>query len=402
MQTMEIMRAYKFRAYPTEKQRDLLERHFGCTRFVYNHFLAVRRDEYLGNKKRLNYYDTASRLKELKQTEDHAWLKEVNAQSLQSSLRNLEVSYSKFFRKEAAFPRFHSKDGRQSFTVPQSVFVMENAVRIPKFTEGIKCRIHREVRGEVCYATVSREPSGKYFISVTCRIKDAEPKDKACGAVGIDVGIKELAVCSNGKRYANEKVYEGERDRLRHLQRILSRKQKGSNRRKRARIEVARLHERIRNRRIDHLHKVSSEIIRENQTICVEDLNVKGMMSNHHLAGSVASSSFGELVRQLQYKAEWNGRNFVKIGRFFPSSKTCHECGFIKQDLKLSDRKWVCPKCGKEIDRDFNAALNILQQGMNDLNSGYGTQSEDKQKRVESLRSSKAVKREATKSLVSE
>ena len=358
-------------------------KHFGHCRFVYNRFLNERKEKYLNEKTSLNYYDNAKALTELKKDEEFVWLKEVNSQSLQASIRNLDIAYKNFFNKQNKFPRFKSKYDRQSFKVPQNVIVDDGKLIIPKFKEGIKLNPHRKMEGEPLFATISKSTTDKYYVSITCEVEH-KPFEKANKSVGIDTGIKELAILSDGSTYENIKSLKTKLKKLKYEQRQLSKKVKGSQSRNKQKRKLALVHEQITNIRKDYLHKVSTTIIRENQTICVEDLAVKNIMKNHCLAQAMSDVSLGAFYTMLEYKANWNDRQFVKIDRFFPSSKTCSSCGWIKQDLTLSIREWACDSCGEVHDRDVNAAKNILKQGINIL-SGLGTNSDTKQKQGEAL-----------------
>jgi len=388
-----IHKSYKFRIYPTKEQESLLSKHFGHCRFIFNRFLNERKEKYLNEKTLLNYYDNARTLTDLKKEKDFDWLKEVNSQSLQASIRNLDIAYKNFFNKQNKFPRFKSKYDRQSFKVPQNVLVEDNKLVIPKFKEGIKLNLHRQLEGNTLFATISKSTTGKYYVSITCEVgyKSFEKTNKS---VGIDTGIKELAILSDGSSYENIKSLKTKLKKLKYEQRQLSKKTKGSNSRNKQKIKLALVHEQITNIRKDYLHKVSTTIIRENQTICVEDLAVKNMMKNHKLAQAFSDVSLGAFHIMLEYKANWNDRQFVKIDRFFPSSKTCSSCGWIKQDLTLSIREWTCESCGEAHERDINAAKNILKQGINIL-SGCGIQSDTKQKQGEALPLGESVTLEA-------
>jgi len=378
---MIVTKAFKYRIYPTEEQAILLAKHFGAKRFVFNHFLDERKTLYLESKKTLNYYDNAKSLTDLKKEEQYAWMKEINSQTLQAALRDLDVAYNKFFHKQAKFPRFKSRKNKQSFRAPQFVKYEQGKLFLPKFKEPIKVKEDRPLTGKILFATISRKPSGKYFVAITVETEHT-PYAKTDKQVGVDLGVKDLAICSDGTVYPNIKTTRKYEKQLAYEQRQLAKKAKGSNNRWKQRVRVAKIHEMIYNIRHNHLHQISSSIVRENQTICMESLAVANMMKNHKLAKAIADVSWSEFVRQLQYKSEWNGRTFVQIDRFFPSSKTCNNCKFINSDLTLSDRTWVCPKCSEELDRDVNAALNILEQGLV-IYSGCGSQSESKQKREE-------------------
>ncbi len=376
-----IHKSYKFRIYPTKEQEILLSKHFGHCRFIFNRMLSDRKEKYLNDKTSLNYYDNAKTLTELKKEDEYVWLKEVNSQSLQASIRNLDIAYKSFFNKQNKFPRFKSKYDKQSFKIPQNVIVENNKLVIPKFKEGIKIRLHRELEGNPLFATISKNLTGKYYVAITCEVEYSQFK-KTSKSVGIDTGIKELAILSDGSSYENIKSLKNKLKKLKHEQRQLSKKQKGSGCRIKQKQKLAKVHEQITNIRKDYLHKVSTEIVKNHDIISVEDLAVKNIMKNHCLAQAMADVSLGTFYIMLEYKSNWNGRSFVKIDRFFPSSKTCSKCGWIKQDLELKHREWICESCETHQDRDINAAKNILKQGLNIL-SGYGTQSDTKQKQVE-------------------
>jgi putative transposase len=362
-----IQKAFKFRLYPTEEQKRQLASHFGQARFVFNYFLRQRIDYYLSHKdeekKGLNYYDTARMLTELKKSEDFEWLNESNSQVLQQSLRNLDKAYTNFFAG-GAFPNFKKKRSRQSITIPQNFTIDEQSgtITVPKM-KPIKTVFHRAMQGVLRNLTISCEPSGKYFVSVLCAVTLDIPIKTTGGEIGIDLGLKTFVVASDGQTIDKPAHLRESERKLKKLQRSLSRKQKGGANRAKARIKVAKLHEKIRNQRTDFLHKASRKLIDENQVIYAESLNVKGMVKNHCLAKSVSDAGWGEFVRQLQYKAQWYGVRFEQIDRFFPSSKRCNACGWINESLALKDREWTCHGCGSVIERDLNAAQNILQFG---------------------------------------
>lgn len=367
---------YKFRLYPTKEQETKLAKHFGCVRFVYNHFLDRRVKFYLEakeqdlEKKSLNYNDDARELTAIKK--EITWLKEVNSQSLQHALKNLESGFNRFYKKLAKFPRFKNKRAKQSFRVPQHVRVEDNKLYIVKFREGIKVKLHRPIEGSIYNATISRNKAGQYFvcIGVQRHIEKHEPSENQ---VGVDLGVKALATCSDGKMFPNIKPYRTLEKKRRMLAKTLSRRVKGSRGREKARRKLARLDLKIANIRNDYLHKVSQKLVSENQTIVMEDLNVKGMMSNRKLSKSIWDCSLYELVRQIKYKSKWYGREFLQVSRWFPSSKTCGSCGYVNDGLTLADRIWVCPRCEVKHDRDVNAAKNILRQGLNQENRTVGT-----------------------------
>jgi putative transposase len=363
-------RAYKFRLLPTVKQSELLSKHFGCVRFVYNYFLKERQQHYLNNKKALFHSACVSNLVTMKK-DGYEWLKEVNSQALQSSLEYLETAYQRFFKKTSKFPKFKSKKhNHESFTCPQHVSLKKsNKVQIPKFKEGIKFIKHREIKGIIKSATVSRTPTGKYYISILTEQEPTKHLPKTCKNIGIDLGIKDFAITSEGQRYINPKFLYKFQRQLKTAQQHLSRKVKGSKSREQARKKVARIHEKITNSRNDMQHKVSMSLIRKYDMIALEDLNVKGMVKNHCLAKAISDAAWSGFVTKLTYKAQWYGKQVIKIDRFFPSSKTCSDCGHIKESLDLSERSWTCV-CGSRHDRDVNASKNILKRALVIQSSG--------------------------------
>ncbi len=363
-----MKRAYKYRLNPTPEQIVFFNKSFGCCRFVYNYMLGKRIEAYQRDKTKIGWVELAKMLTELKKEDGKEWLSEVSNECLQQSIRNMDSAFVKFFREKAGFPNFKAKHySRQSYKAINSVSVDldNNKVRLPKIG-WVKFFPNRKFDGKVCSATVSKTPTGKYFISVLVddgKEIPVKPAVRYDTSIGIDVGIKDFAVCSNGDVYANPKYLEKSEARLKVLQRRFSKTKKGSNRREWARKILARQYEKVSNQRNNFLHQVTSKIVRENQTIIIEDLNVKGMLKNHRLAKSISSVSWSEFFRQLEYKCEWYGRNLIRIGRFEASSKTCI-CGYVNSELKLSDREWVCPKCGRHNDRDILASVNIKRFGL--------------------------------------
>lgn len=364
-------RAFVYRIYPNAEQRALIEKTFGCCRWVYNHALDIKISAYRGGEKVPTRYQLDKMLPSWKA--ENAWLLEVDAHALQQELANLEKAYANFFRSpgRVGFPKFKSKrHDRASYRTNWGISVPDDRhVKLPKLGM-VKAKISRAVLGRAISATISRTPTGKYFVSIGCADVPKKPlPDNGC-AIGIDLGVKSLAVCSDGTVIENERHYGRSMRRLAREQRRLSRKRRGSKNYQKQRVKVARVHERIANSRKDHIHKATTAIVDENQVVCVEDLNAKGMMSNHKLAKSVADASFGEFVRQLEYKCEERGRTLVKVDRWFPSSKTCSACGHVMDEMPLSIREWTCPECGSHHDRDLNAARNILNKGIDAL---FGT-----------------------------
>ncbi len=366
-----IYRAYKYRIYPTEEQKVLIHKHIGCCRWLYNYALEKKTKAYEKDKTRLSRFQIQADLPMLKKQEETIWLKEVNSQSLQAALEHMDNAFTRFFRDKKGFPKFKNKNhSRKSFSIPQSIKVdwETKRISIPKI-KNLKFALDRAPEGTIKSATVSQTPTGKYFISILVDTGIKPPQKhsiKEETSIGVDLGIKDFLITSNGEKVDNPKHLRTHLFRLKKLQRRASKKQKGSSRRKRANLRVAKLHERICNLRTDFLHKLSSRLISENQTICLEDLNVAGMLKNHCLAQSIQDCSWSKFNEFLAYKAEWSGVNVVRIGRFEPSSKMCSSCGWIKSDLTLKDKKWKCEDCGIFHDRDINASKNILNFGLRD------------------------------------
>ena len=361
-----MYKARKYRIYPNSSQKELIHKHCGSVRFLYNLALETKTMAYLGSKVNLSRYDLQKQVVDLKK--ELPWLKETNSQSLQVALLDLDTAYSNFFKGRADFPKFKKKSNRGSFNVPQNVIISDDRLIIPKFKEGIKIKLHRDLVGTIKQATVSFTPTGKYFVSILCDTGEESLVKKPIeeeNSIGVDLGIKDFLVTSEGEVIENPKFLRNSIERLKVLQRRASKKQKGSSNRKKANKRVAVLHEKITNQRKDFLHKTSTKLIRENQTICLENLGVSNMMKNHKLALSISDVSWSEFNRMIEYKAEWYGVNVLRIGRFAPSSKTC-ECGVINKELKLSDRIWECKSCGRVNERDFLAANNVKKFALKD------------------------------------
>ena len=365
-----MLKAIKIRIYPTVEQVDFINKQLGCCRFVYNNCLAFRKDSYQNEHVSVSSSSAVKHITVLKK--DNEWLKDVHSKVLQQSVRDMNQAYDNFFKLHRGFPKFKSKhDNRQSCRFPKDAFigVRGNRIDLIKVLKDIhfKCsrndeRYLNRNQDKVKSITLSKEPNGKFYLSVLID-KPLRQVPQSSSMVGLDLGIKDFAVTSDGQVIENIHFKKNEESRLKRLQRQISKKIVGSKNREKARLRFAKLNEKIRNRKLNFLHDVTNHLIDENQVIVMEDLNVKGMVRNHKLAESISEVNWGEFRRILTYKAAWHGRQLVFIDRFYPSSKRCNHCGYIYKELTLKDRQWVCPECGSLIDRDYNAALNILEEG---------------------------------------
>jgi len=350
-----MLKSFRYRINPTKEQSILLNKHIGACRFVYNLALECKQIAWAGSRVNLNCFDLIKQLPDLKK--ECEWLKEINSQSLQQPIRNLDNAFTRFFKGQGNFPKFKKKSNGGSFNIPQNVSLENGKLIIPKFKKGIDIVLHRPIKGTIRQATISRTPTGKYFVSILCETGEAikpKAKIKENTTVGIDLGIKDFAIASDGEVFENPKYLRKAQSKLKYVQRKFS-KHKG----KRTKYKLAKLHEKVSNQRKDFLHKTSSELIKNHDTICIEDLNIKGMLANHKLALSISDCGWSTFVSMLEYKADWYGKNILKIGRFEPSSKTCSCCGNINKGLTLKDREWTCSNCNTLLDRDVNASINI-------------------------------------------
>ena len=366
-----MLKAYKYRIYPNNEQKVQITKTFGCCRFVYNKTLAYRKETYEKEKKSVSRTDCNNYCNRKLKAENE-WLREVDKFALTNAIYNMDSAYQKFFKEHTGYPKFKSKhDNHKSYTTNFtngniSVDFESGKIKLPKLKQ-VKAKLHRKFTGQIKSATVSQVASGKYYASILVETEHtALPKED--GQVGLDLGIKDLCVTSYGRKYDNPKTLAKQERKLKKLQRQLAHKEKRSNNYYKTRKQIALCHEKITNARKDHLHKISHEIISENQVIVSENLQIKNMVKNHHLAKSISDVSWYELTRQLEYKAEWNERKYAKIDTFYASSQLCSVCGYQNADTKeLSVRTWICPKCGAEHDRDINAAKNILTEGLRQI-----------------------------------
>ena len=363
--------SYKFRIYPTPSQIKQIQQTFGSVRFVYNYYLTKRKEWFEQNHETFNYYDCSKDLTNLKK--ELEWLQIPDCTALQSSLKNLDIAFQNFFRgikknQHIGFPKYKSRKNcaksYESKCSGKTIEIIGNKIKLPKLGF-VKCKVSKQVKGKILHAVVSQRPSGKYYVSVCCTNADVEPFSKTEKSCGIDIGVKNLMTLSNGTKIQNHKYLNKAEKRLARLQRQLSRKPSDSKNHEKARIKVARLHEHVANQRRDTIQKATTKIVRDFDIVCIEDLNTKGMVRDHRLAKAISDACFGEIKRELEYKAQWYGKHVIKIDRFFPSSQMCSCCGFKLEKLKdLSIRSWICPSCQTQHDRDINASINILREGL--------------------------------------
>lgn len=360
-------KAFRYRFYPTPDQESLLRRTLGCVRLVYNKALHERTQAWYERQERVGYNQTSSMLTQWKKEEDFGFLNEVSCVPLQQGLRHLQTAFVNFFAGRTQYPNFKKKRNGGSAEFTKSAFKFKDKeIYLAKCSEPLPIRWSRQIPigCEPTSVTVSLHPSGRWHISIRFDDPTTQPLPVTDNTVGIDLGITSLIATSNGDKIANPKHFKKHRKRLKKAQKNLSRKQKGSKNREKARIKVAKIHLKISDSRKDFLHKTTTQLVRENQTIAIESLAVKNMVKNHKLALAISDSGWSELTRQLDYKCRWYGRTLVAIDRWFPSSKRCSSCGHIVDKMPLNIREWICPECGCSHDRDINASKNILAAGL--------------------------------------
>jgi len=363
---MKQKKAYKYRFYPTDEQKQLLARTFGCCRYVYNWALRERTDAYYKRGERLSYEDTAQRLVLLKKREETSWLDEVSSVPLQQALRNLDRAFRHFFEGRAHYPTFKKKRHQQAATYASNAFSWDGkSLTLAKMDEPLAIVWHRPLPAgcKPSSVTITKDEAERYCVAMLVE-EDIKAWEVTPKMVGLDLGLKSMLITSDGQTHGNPKFFAQDEKKLAKAQRRLAKKKKGSKNRAKARLKVARLHKKIADRRRDYQHKLSTKIVRENQVVCIESLHVKHMVKNHSLAKAISDVGWSEFVRQLEYKAEWYGRTLVKIDKWYPSSKRCFDCGHILDSLTLDVRAWTCPECGVHHDRDINAAKNILAVGL--------------------------------------
>ena len=364
-----MYRAYKFRLYPTNKQKIALAKSFGCCRWYWNYSLNLCQETYRLSGKSLSRGAIQGELPNLKC--EYVWLSDAYSQCLQYVALNLSTSYKNFFEKKAGFPKFKSKHGKQSISYPSNVKLEGDYIKLPGKVGLVYCKQDRKFDGQIKTVTISQNPDGKYFASILVNDGQETPSNSTEGkAVGIDLGLTHFCITSDGSKFDNLRHTKKHAQNLKKKQQSLARKQKGSNTRNKARRLVARVHSKIARVREDFLHKLSRKIVNENQVVAVENLNVKGMVRNHSLAKAISDIGWGMFCTMLKYKCEWDGKTYIEVDRFFASSKTCNVCLNKVGSLALDVRSWICTKCQTKHDRDINAAINIRNEALRILSLG--------------------------------
>lgn len=378
-----MLKSIKIRIYPDTDQKEFISKQLGCCRLIYNKLLDYKKTWYEQNKQNITLSQLGKYLTNLKKQNEYLFLNEIDSRCLQQTMLDLIKAYNNFFKLHKGYPKFKSKkDKKQSCRFPNDIFnrpnyickkIRGNRITLIKQLKTIlfKCSKKDEIylnhnQRYIHTVTLTKTSTEKYYLSILIDYNISQ-KEKLDTVIGLDLGIKDFIVDSNGNRYENKHFYKNQERKLKKINKQLSKKQKGSNNRNKLKIKLAKVCEKIKNQRLYYLHQITSKLVNENQIICIEDLNVKTMMSNHKLAKSIQELSLYEFRRQLEYKCRWYGRDLVIIDRFYPSSKTCHNCGYIYKDLKLSEREWICPHCKSKIDRDYNASLNILDEGLKQI-----------------------------------
>lgn len=355
------MYTYKFRLYPNKEQQDYLANVFGCCRFVYNHFLNEKKNKYKESKTSDSYNTQQSKLTKLRKSKGFEFLQNIPLQSLQCSLRNMHIAYENFFKHRSKYPKFKNRRDKQSFKMPQEQCfkIKDYKLYIPKLKSGIDIVMEREIVGKICFATISKNKAGRYYIAITVK-QDYKQSDKTNECVGLDLGIKELIITSKGFKYASKRsIIRYYKRKLKKYQRCLSRKTYGSKRYENQVLKCNRIYQKITDIKTDYIHKITTELVKTYDLIKVEDLNIKGMLKNHKLAESISECNWSQFVQTLEYKCAWNDKTMMKVDRYYPSSQMCSECGYINKKVKnLAVRYWTCPNCGVHHDRDINAAKN--------------------------------------------
>ena len=376
-----MLKSIKIQIYPDSVQKEFISKQLGCCRLIYNKLLDYKKTQYEQNKQSVSWSQLGKYLTNLKKQNDYLFLNDVYTICLQQSIQDLIKAYDNFFKLHKGYPKFKSKkDNEQSCRFTNSMFkfnkkkINGNRITLIKQLKNIlfKCSRKDEIylnhnEKYIHSVTLTKTSTEKYYLSILIDY-NINQKENIDSVIGLDLGIKDFIVDSNGNRYENKHFYKNQEKKLKKINKQLSRKQNGSNNRNKVRIKLAKVHEKIRNQRLNYLHQITSKLVNENQIICIEDLNVNGMMQNHKLSKSIQDLSLYEFRRQLEYKCKWYGRQLIVINKFYPSSKTCHNCGYVYKGLKLSEREWICPHCKSKIDRDYNASLNILDEGLKQIN----------------------------------